>query len=366
MDVCGEKPKMWSLDSTFRGKKLRKQMTSEPTGRPRTSLSRFDQIGVLMCGVPFGDEVPELQALRSARGAAPTEVQDALAPYWETWKDQPQKATVVLRRLAEEKIPLALVVLECMGLNQVEINIRHWNPVIFEMSKTDDWQRSLELLLLAMSSRILPDNQSFSSICNAASKAEAWQLATDALQEMFRLQLQVDERIHNIVASSCKSQWLVAMHVLDEMKSTGLGPDAISFSTVCSALSDAAWPLALGLLEAAGRHAVEVDVTNYGATIDVLDEWQQVMSLLAEMKRRLVELNLPAFNAALAADSSWFKMLALLRQMAPNQLSISTALSTLARHRKWTTSLRLMGALVHLRQFQFQFDSGVHPFSHNN
>ena len=242
------------------------------------------------------DEVPELQALRSSRGAATCEVQDALAPYWETWKDQPQKATVVLRRLAEEKMPLALVVLECMGLNQVEINIRHWNPVIFEMSKTNDWQRSLELLLLAMSSRILPDIQSFSSICNAASKAEAWQLATDALQEMFRLQLQVDERIHNIVASSCKSQWLVAMHVLDEMKSTGLGPDAISFSTVCSALSDAAWPLALGLLEAAGRHAVEVDVTNYGATIDVLDEWQQVMWLLHDVKQAGLQVNLPGLN----------------------------------------------------------------------
>ena len=155
------------------------------------------------------EEVPELQSLRRLRlkssfsklQSSAGEVQDALAPYWQAWQDQPQKATVVLRRLAEEKLALALVVLECMGQSQVETNIWHWNPVIFEMSKTDEWQRSLELLLLAMRSEILPDIQSFSSICNAASRAEAWQLAIDSLWEMSRVQLQVDERIHNIIAS---------------------------------------------------------------------------------------------------------------------------------------------------------------------
>ena len=256
------------------------------------------------------DEVPELQSLRRLRSkssfsksqSSAGEVQDALAPYWQAWQDQPQKATVVLRRLAEEKLALALVVLECMGQSQVETNIWHWNPVIFEMSKTDEWQRSLELLLLAMRSEILPDIQSFSSICNAASRAEAWQLAIDALREMSRVQLQVDERIHNIIASSCKSQWVLALSLLEDMPTLGLYPDAITLSTACSTLSGAQWSMALNLLEASGRHFVEVDVTNYGATIDGLGEtnWLRVVALLDKIMRAGLQINLPTFNAASA------------------------------------------------------------------
>ena len=54
-------------------------------------------------------EVPELKALRRLRSKSATqkttarEVQEALAPYWKAWREEPKKATVVLRRLAEEK-----------------------------------------------------------------------------------------------------------------------------------------------------------------------------------------------------------------------------------------------------------------------
>ena len=306
------------------------------------------------------EEVPELQSLRRLRlkssfsklQSSAGEVQDALAPYWQAWQDQPQKATVVLRRLAEEKLALALVVLECMGQSQVETNIWHWNPVIFEMSKTDEWQRSLELLLLAMRSEILPDIQSFSSICNAASRAEAWQLAIDSLWEMSRVQLQVDERIHNIIASSCKSQWVLALSLLADMPTLGLYPDAITLSTACSTLSGAQWSMALNLLEASGCHFVEVDVTNYGATIDGLGEtnWLRVMALLLDMSHRLVKLNPPAFNAALAESFHWSRTLALMElKVVPNQLSFSALFSALARVQRWKASLHLMGALVWIR-----------------
>ena len=303
------------------------------------------------------EDLPELQSLRRLRSKSFSssqstgKVQDALAPYWQAWQDQPQKATVVLRRLAEEKLALALVVLECMGQSQVETNILHWNPVIFEMSKTDEWRRSLELLLLAMRSEILPDIQSFSSICNAASRAEAWQLAIDALREMSRMQLQVDERIHNIVASSCKSQWVLALSLLEDMQTSYLCPDAITLSTVCSTLSGAQWSMALNLLEASGRHFVEVDVTNYGATIDGLGEtnWLRVMALLLDMSHRSVKLNPPAFNAA-AGSFHWSRTLALMElKVPPNQLSFSALFSAIARVQRWKASLHLMRSLVWIR-----------------
>eukprot|EP00438_Fugacium_kawagutii_P017996 Skav223282 [mRNA] locus=scaffold2998:47424:57632:+ [translate_table: standard] len=255
------------------------------------------------------DEVPELKALRilrqnpRSRNGSPGkgEVQAALAPYWREWKRQPQKATVVLRKLAEEETSLAILVLDCMGRSAVETNIRHWNPVIFELSKTDEWQRSLELLLVAMHSEVPPDMLSFSSICNAASRVEAWQLALDALGEMSEHQLQPDERIYNIVASSCKSHWALALSLLDRMKTVGLIPDAISFSTVCSTLNDVAWRTAVGLLETGRDHNVEMDVTNYGATMDGgQGNWPQVIGLLDDMLYVGLEANLATFNSATA------------------------------------------------------------------
>lgn len=351
-------------------------------------------------------EVPELRSLRllqpNARSpnGSPGEVQAALAPYWREWKRQPQKATVVLRKLAEEETSLAILVLHCMGRSAVETNIRHWNPVIFELSKTDEWQQSLELLLLAMRSKVPPDMQSFSSICNAASRMEAWQLALDALREMSELQLLPDERIYNIVASSCKSHWTLALSLLDGMKTVGLIPDAISLSTVCSTLNDVAWGMALGLFETGRDHNVEMDVTNYGAAMDGLGQvnWLHAMSLLVEMARGLVQLNQPAFNAALgSAASQWSRALGWLRQLkvrvnqvsgpkyfktpvtgwlvgglvssTHHQVSLSTALSALARVQSWKASMVLMGDLVHKRPGEAEAatisgrSGGMHLFS---
>jgi hypothetical protein len=60
--------------------------------------------------------------------------------------------------------------------------------------------------------------------------------------------------------------------------------------------------MALNLLEASGRHFVEVDVTNYGATIDGLGEtnWLRVVALLDKIMRAGLQINLPTFNAASA------------------------------------------------------------------
>ena len=136
------------------------------------------------------------------------------------------------------------------------------------------------------------------------------------------------------------------------MPTLGLYPDAITLSTACSTLSGAQWSMALNLLEASGCHFVEVDVTNYGATIDGLGEtnWLRVMALLLDMSHRLVKLNPPAFNAALAESFHWSRTLALMElKVVPNQLSFSALFSALARVQRWKASLHLMGALVWIR-----------------
>ena len=260
-----------------------------------------------VAGRPTGSEVPELKALRRLRSKCATqkttarEVQEALAPYWKAWREEPKKATVVLRRLAEEKVPLALLVLDCMKRSTVETNIRHWNPVIFELSKTHEWQHSVELLLSVMRSQVPPDIQSFSSICNAASRADAWLLALRVLQDMPRMQVQPNERIYNIVASCCSSHWQIAKTLLDDMMICGILPDAITFSTVaaCSP-SVMTWCMTLGLLEMGGRQKVEMDVTNYGATINGLEDshWLEVMVLLGNLLHLSLEVSLQTFNAA--------------------------------------------------------------------
>ncbi|CAK9097075.1 60S ribosomal protein L18 (Fragment) [Durusdinium trenchii] len=64
-----------------------------------------------------GPQVPELKSLASL-GLQPSllEVQSALSPYWKSWSEAPQKATVVLRRLAKENITLALMVSQAQFL----------------------------------------------------------------------------------------------------------------------------------------------------------------------------------------------------------------------------------------------------------
>ena len=218
--------------------------------------------------------VPELQSLASLGEPSLRQVRNALAPYWKSWNEAPQKATLVLRRLAKDKIALALMVLECMRTSKVKTNIRHWNPIIFEYSTTE-WQRSLELLLSAMETEVQPDMHSFLSILNAANRVNAWQLALDLLQGLSSRQLSADERIYNIAASSCKSHWRVATHLFDEMMMLGLQPDAITYSTVttCTGNSNSsAWRGALALLKRA-QHSIDLDITNFGATIAALETY---------------------------------------------------------------------------------------------
>ena len=306
-------------------------------------------------------EVPELKALRRLRSKSATqkttarEVQEALAPYWKAWREEPKKATVVLRRLAEEKVPLALMVLDCMKHSTVETNILHWNPVIFELSKTDEWQHSVELLLSVMRSQVLPDIQSFSSICNAASRADAWLLALRVLQDMPRMQVQPNERIYNIVASCSSSHWQIAKTLLDNMMICGILPDAITFSTVAACTpSVMTWCMTLGLLEMGEQQKVEMDVTNYGATINGLEDshWPEALALLMTMFERTLEMKLPAFNAAMgvAADTQWSKVMRLLKELRlPNHLSFSAAFSALGRVQGWRSSLELTADLFLIR-----------------
>ena len=306
-------------------------------------------------------EVPELRALRRLRSKSATqkatarEIQEALAPYWKAWREEPKKATVVLRRLAEEKVSLALLVLDCMKHSTVETNILHWNPVIFELSKTHEWQHSVELLLSVMRSHVPPDIQSFSSICNAASRADAWLLALRVLQDMPRMQVQPNERIYNIVASCCSSHWQIAKTLLDDMMISGILPDAISFSTVAACSPSAmTWCITLGLLEMGEQQKVEMDVTNYGATINGLGDahWPEALALLMAMSQRTLEMKLPAFNAAMgvAAETQWSKVMGLLKELGlPNHLSFSAAFSALGRVQRWRSSLELTADLFLIR-----------------
>ncbi|CAK9097029.1 Pentatricopeptide repeat-containing protein 10 [Durusdinium trenchii] len=296
-----------------------------------------------------GPQVPELKSLASL-GLQPSllEVQSALSPYWKSWSEAPQKATVVLRRLAKENITLALMVLSCMRLSKVEANIRHWNPIIFEYSLSE-WLRSLELLLLATKTAAQPDIHSFTSILNAASRADAWQLALDVLQEFCLAKLSADERIYNIAASSCKANWLVAIHLLEDMMVLGLQPDAITYSTLTTSVGacchDTAWLRALELFSS-GKCTTEMDITNIGAVIGALGALQ----LLSELSAWTLEPNRIVYNAALSALSQAFHWSKAIRWLnGASEVSISLACSALGQAERWSPSLALLNQLPQKR-----------------
>ena len=123
-----------------------------------------------------------------------------------------------------------------MRSSAVEINIRHWNPVIFECSKTD-WQNSLELLRSAWEAEADPDIQSFTSILNAASRVASWSLALAVLAAMLSSSVQAGVAAYNIAISSCKSHWILAPQLLDKLTSHGLLPDVITQSTATAVMT---------------------------------------------------------------------------------------------------------------------------------
>lgn len=205
---------------------------------------------------------------------------------------------MVLRGLAE-RIDLALTVLDCMRSSAVEINIRHWNPLIFECSKTD-WQKSLELLRSAQETEAEPDIQSFTSILNAASRVASWSLAVAVLGAMLSSSVQAGVAAYNIAISSCKSHWILAPQLLDNLTTHGLLPDVITHSTTTAVMTagEVSWSAAL-LLFGAG---VQRDVTCFGATVAALNSyWPGALDLLDMAGQGSVTLSQPTQNAALGA-----------------------------------------------------------------
>ncbi|XP_057534176.1 pentatricopeptide repeat-containing protein At5g02830, chloroplastic isoform X2 [Amaranthus tricolor] len=159
--------------------------------------------------------------------------------------------------------------------------------------------------------RVSEDESSAILLAFKNSRTKAPEIVTTSRQLSFakNIPFSPTTTTYNILLKACGTDYYRAKSLIDEMRSLGLSPNHISFSTlidICGGAGNAEG--ALQILKSMGDSGIRPDVIAYTTAIKICVENRNLntaFSLFSEMKRNRVKPNLVTYNTLLRARSKY-------------------------------------------------------------
>ncbi|CAE6963981.1 unnamed protein product [Symbiodinium sp. CCMP2592] len=216
--------------------------------------------------------------------------------------------------------------------------------------KAHEWQRALWLLYQMPGVCLKADAVCFAAAISACEKAARWQHAAVLLQEMLASRVEANVVCYNaaISAFGAGGRWELSLQHCRELLAASL-PDQVS----CGAVMDAAakggrWDWTLTVLSSMGRWRLAPDIFNYNIAISEASHWEQSLQLQGCRESGRAPNRITYSNAltTLAAYGCWKFALCMSRRMLADrchsEIAYGAALNACEKGLQWRASLMML------------------------
>ncbi|CAE7820860.1 rsmF, partial [Symbiodinium sp. CCMP2456] len=196
--------------------------------------------------------------------------------------------------------------------------------------KCNSWAPALSLLCAAIAHQglgLVPAN----AMLGALEIPGLWEASCRLLQEMQTSFVLPDVISYSVAISACErtAEWCTALELLRSMEQQSVSSNIIACTSAISACaSGGAWQQALGLFAALPGRSLSANLVTYGTTISACAravQWQRAVTLMEQFYEwpRVQQASSTMLNAviyACARGAQWRPALAWLRQMSDEEL----------------------------------------------
>ncbi|CAK9018508.1 unnamed protein product [Durusdinium trenchii] len=234
------------------------------------------------------------------------------------------------------------------------------------------WKDSVALLEELKQKRLSADAAVYSALMVAA--RAHWPLAMAMLGES---SAQGNLIVCNAAISACKSTWLRASVLLDEIWHQGHQADLISYSSNVISCSEAGqWLHACSQLQEFNLHQLRRNSISCSSALRSCNPWVASM-MLREAEEEHVETNVVCYTAAISrSDGSigvWLLAMSLIRTLQNkrqqgNSISFNSVSKACAAQTQWTTALFFLELLRHrsLKADDFSYNTSIDALTGTN
>ncbi|CAE7471609.1 unnamed protein product [Symbiodinium natans] len=231
-----------------------------------------------------------------------------------------------------------------------------YNSAMTSLEKAGSWMRSLGLSSHMSKMLVRRTVVSLGRTICAWTRGTCWSHALQAFTEMTRSRIRANLIAFNNALDACESEWCSTLELLEGLRLSGFGGNAVSYSCAANALTrcadSALWPLSLNLWHHMSRESVDSNEVAHNGFINACggSSWNMALEHVFCMGSSRIIPNLISINSALAACQSmscWLSVLSLLDYMPlaklmPDLISFADAAEACARAGQLHPTLRLL------------------------
>ncbi|CAE7248107.1 PPR10 [Symbiodinium sp. CCMP2592] len=233
------------------------------------------------------------------------------------------------------------------------------NSIMTSSERAGAWRQSLGLSSHMSKMRVRCTVVTLGRTVCAWTRGSQWSQALQAFVQMARAHVRANVITFNNALGACENDWLLVMQLLEELRTSWLASNAVSYSSAANALARSAenteqkrWPSSLSLWDHMNIAGIASNEMVHNGFINACGgaTWNMALDHVFCMVTLRIAPNLISINSAIAACqsiSSWLAVLNLFRYMpraelTPDLISYANAADACARAGQVHPTLKLL------------------------